>query len=150
MSLEESNKTSKEIPSQDSLSNPRPEEEIAAQLAYAENSEWLDKTYNNLVESGNDYSPDVTDMLWTAARKEALRNDKEFVNHKILDCIGDLMLSGHRIFGHIKTSQGGHQLTNRLLREFLSNKSNWEFENFDNKQKDQKGNVYPRPIAINA
>ena len=77
MSLEESNKTSKEIPSQDSLSNPRPEEEIAAQLAYAENSEWLDKTYNNLVESGNDYSPDVTDMLWTAAKKEALRNDKD-------------------------------------------------------------------------
>ena len=68
---------SKEIPSQDSLSNPRPEEEIAAQLAYAENSEWLDKTYNDLVESGNDYSPDVTDMLWTAAKKEALRNDKD-------------------------------------------------------------------------
>ena len=77
MSLEESNKMSKETPSQDSLSNPRPEEEIAAQLAYAENSEWLDKTYNDLVESGNDYSPDVTDMLWTAARKEALRNDKD-------------------------------------------------------------------------
>ena len=77
MSLEESNKISKEIPSQDSLSNPRPEEEIAAQLAYAENSEWLDKTYNDLVESGNDYSPDVTDMLWTAPRKEALRNDKD-------------------------------------------------------------------------
>ena len=68
---------SRETPSQDSLSNPRPEEEIAAQLAYAENSEWLDKTYNDLVESGNDYSPDVTDMLWTAARKEALRNDKD-------------------------------------------------------------------------
>ncbi len=77
MSLEESNKISKETPSQDSLSNPRPEEEIAAQLAYAENSEWLDKTYNDLVESGNDYSPDVTDMLWTAAKKEALRNDKD-------------------------------------------------------------------------
>jgi len=71
MSLEESNKTSKEIPSQDSPSNPRPEEEIAAQLAYAKNSEWLDKTYNDLVESGNDYSPDVTDMLWTTAKKQA-------------------------------------------------------------------------------
>tara|TARA_B100001123_G_scaffold397697_1_gene481137 strand:+ start:279 stop:1205 length:927 start_codon:yes stop_codon:yes gene_type:complete len=82
--------------------------------------------------------------------EDGLRYRDEFVNHKILDCIGDLMLSGHRIFGHIKTSQGGHQLTNRLLREFLSNKSNWEFENFDNKQKDQKGNVYPRPIAVNA
>ena len=71
MSLEESNKMSKETPSQDSLSNPRPEEEIAAQLAYAENSEWLDKTYNDLVEPGNDYSPDVTDMLWTTAKKQA-------------------------------------------------------------------------------
>ena len=75
---------SKKTHSQDSLSNPRPEEEIAAQLAAAENSEWLDKQYNDLVESGNDYSPDVTDMLWTAARKEAtkrlhedLRKDKD-------------------------------------------------------------------------
>ena len=73
MSLEESNKMSKETPSQDSLSNPRPEEEIAAHLAAAENSEWLDKQYNDLVESGNDYSPDVTDMIWTAARKEATK-----------------------------------------------------------------------------
>ena len=64
---------SKKTHSQDSLSNPRPEEEIAAQLAAAENSEWFDKTYNDLVESGNDYSPDVTDMIWTAARKEATK-----------------------------------------------------------------------------
>ena len=69
--LEVSNKMSKKTHSQDSLSNPRPEEEIAAQLAAAENSEWLDKQYNDLVESGNDYSPDVTDMIWNAARKEA-------------------------------------------------------------------------------
>ena len=62
---------SKKTHSQDSLSNPRPEEEIAAQLAAAENSEWLDKTYNDLVETGNDYSPDITDMLWSAAKKEA-------------------------------------------------------------------------------
>ena len=82
--------------------------------------------------------------------EDGLRYRDEFVNHKILDCIGDLMLSKYRIFGHIKTSQGGHHLTNRLLREFLSNKSNWEFENFKDKQKDQKGNVYPSPIAINA
>ena len=73
MSSEESNKMSKQTPSQDSHSNPRPEEEIAAQLAAAENSEWLDKQYNDLVESGNDYSPDVTDMIWTAARKEATK-----------------------------------------------------------------------------
>ena len=35
------------------------------------------------------------------------------------------MLSGHRIFGHVKTSQGGHALTNKLLVKFFSDKSNW-------------------------
>ena len=31
--------------------------------------------------------------------KEKLRNEKEFVNHKILDCMGDLYLSGYKILG---------------------------------------------------
>tara|TARA_Y100000590_G_scaffold57332_1_gene60253 strand:- start:6670 stop:7587 length:918 start_codon:yes stop_codon:yes gene_type:complete len=79
--------------------------------------------------------------------EDGLRYRDEFVNHKILDCLGDLMLSGHGIFGHIKTSQGGHQLTNLLLKEFLSNKSNWEFQNSEGKVKD---GIYLSPIAVNA
>tara|TARA_B110000008_G_scaffold255446_1_gene272188 strand:- start:363 stop:1283 length:921 start_codon:yes stop_codon:yes gene_type:complete len=82
--------------------------------------------------------------------EDGLRHRHEFVEHKILDCLGDLMLSGYRIFGHIKTSQGGHQLTNVLLREFLSDKSNWEFDNFEKKHKDPKDSSYVRPIAVNA
>ena len=82
--------------------------------------------------------------------EDGLRYRDEFVNHKILDCLGDLMLSGHRIFAHIKTSQGGHQLTNALLSKFLSNKSNWEFESFESKQKDGKDSSFVRPIAVNA
>ena len=58
MSLEESNKMSKETPSQES------------------NSEWLDKTYNDMVDKGNDYSPDITDMLWTAAKKQAQQDQQ--------------------------------------------------------------------------
>ena len=50
---------------------------------------------------------------------DGLRNRHEFVYHKILDCLGDIMLSGNRIFGHIKTSQGGHALTNKLLKKFF-------------------------------
>ena len=50
------------------------------------------------------------------------RNRHRFVYHKILDCLGDIILSGNRIFGHIKTSQGGHALTNKLLMKFFSNK----------------------------
>ena len=56
---------------------------------------------------------------------EGLRNDKEFVNHKILDCIGDLYTSGYRIIAGITCSQGGHYLTNQLLRKVFQNKENF-------------------------
>jgi UDP-3-O-[3-hydroxymyristoyl] N-acetylglucosamine deacetylase len=56
---------------------------------------------------------------------EGLRNDKEFVNHKILDCIGDLYTSGYRIVASVKCSQGGHYLTNQLLRKVFQNKDNF-------------------------
>jgi len=56
---------------------------------------------------------------------EGLRNSKEFVNHKILDCIGDLYTSGYRMIASINCSQGGHYLTNSLLREVFSNKDNF-------------------------
>jgi len=62
-----------------------------------------------------------TDIL----NKDGLRNSKEFVNHKILDCIGDLFTSGYRILGSIKCSQGGHYLTNQLLRKVFSDNSNF-------------------------
>jgi UDP-3-O-[3-hydroxymyristoyl] N-acetylglucosamine deacetylase len=51
--------------------------------------------------------------------KSGLRNKKEFVNHKILDCIGDLFLSGYKVVGKIVCSQGGHKLTNDLLKKFM-------------------------------
>ena len=56
---------------------------------------------------------------------EGLRNDKEFVNHKILDCIGDLYTSGYRIIASVKCSQGGHYFTNQLLRKVFENKDNF-------------------------
>ena len=65
--------------------------------------------------------------------EEGLRNEKEFVNHKILDCIGDLFLSGHKILGKVVCSQGGHKLTNELLRKvFMDNKN---FSIFELKEK---------------
>ena len=57
--------------------------------------------------------------------EEGLRNEKEFVNHKILDCIGDLYTSGYRIIASVKCSQGGHFLTNQLLRKVFQNKENF-------------------------
>ena len=56
---------------------------------------------------------------------EGLRNSKEFVNHKILDCIGDLFTSGYRMIASINCSQGGHFMTNSLLRKVFENKENF-------------------------
>ena len=56
---------------------------------------------------------------------DGLRNKKEFVNHKILDCIGDLYTSGYRIVASVQCSQGGHYLTNKLLRKIFENKENF-------------------------
>ena len=56
---------------------------------------------------------------------EKLRNSKEFVNHKILDCLGDIYLVGYRMVGKITSSQGGHNLTNQGLRDLLSNNENF-------------------------
>ena len=49
--------------------------------------------------------------------QESLRNSKEFVNHKILDCIGDLYTSGYRIIASIKCSQGGHFLNKQTFKK---------------------------------
>ena len=57
--------------------------------------------------------------------KGGLRNKKEFVNHKILDCIGDLYTCGYRMVASIKCSQGGHFLTNQLLKKVFSDKDNF-------------------------
>ena len=62
-----------------------------------------------------------------------LRNEKEFVNHKILDCMGDLYLAGYKIIGKLTCSQGGHKLTNQLLRKVFSDNSNYSL--FEIKEK---------------
>ena len=79
--------------------------------------------------------------------EDGLRNRHEFVYHKILDCLGDIMLSGNRIFGHIITSQGGHALTNKFLKKFFSEKGNWSLENFE-KINEQNRNSSENQAAI--
>ena len=56
---------------------------------------------------------------------EKLRNENEFVNHKILDCLGDIYLAGYKMVGKITSSQGGHNVTNLGLRDLLSNNENF-------------------------
>ena len=57
--------------------------------------------------------------------EKGLRNEKEFVNHKILDLAGDLFLAGYRILGNIKTKHGGHELNKKCLDLLFSDKNNY-------------------------
>ena len=54
-----------------------------------------------------------------------LRNSLEFVNHKILDCLGDLYTSGYRMIASVVCSQGGHYMTNQLLKKVFENRENF-------------------------
>ncbi len=64
---------------------------------------------------------------------ESLRNNLEFVNHKILDCMGDLYLTGYKIVGKLNCSQGGHKLTNDLLRKVFSDQNNYSIVEINEK-----------------
>lgn len=80
-----------------------------------------------------------------------LRNKKEFVNHKILDLVGDFLLSGHRILGKVKCFHGGHELTNNFLRAFLRQKLATKSVELNNIQISKK--ISPNQstkIAVNA
>ena len=55
-----------------------------------------------------------------------LRSKKEFVNHKILDLVGDFMLSGARVIGSVECIHGGHALTIEFLRKIFSSKTNFD------------------------
>jgi len=83
--------------------------------------------------------------------ENGLRNEKEFVNHKILDLAGDLVLSGHRIIGKVICHQGGHELTNQLLRKVFNLKDSFktvEQKDFKVSKKIQSKEL--EKIAVNA
>ena len=59
---------------------------------------------------------------------EGLRSEDEFVRHKMLDAVGDLMLAGAPIAGNYDAVQPGHGLNNRLVRALLASPSAWCWE----------------------
>jgi len=56
----------------------------------------------------------------TLLSKQPLRFADEFVRHKILDIIGDLMLSGKRITGHVIAVRPGHGPNTEMARAIVS------------------------------
>ncbi len=56
---------------------------------------------------------------------EGLRYEDEFVRHKVLDAVGDLMLAGGPILGHFHGFRSGHGMHNKLLRTLFADDTAW-------------------------
>ena len=83
--------------------------------------------------------------------EDGLRNEKEFVNHKILDLAGDFLLSGYRILGKVNCYQGGHQLSNLFLRKLLQSKTSYAEIIFDQIELPKKNQLNSSvKLAVNA
>lgn len=63
--------------------------------------------------------------------EDGLRFDDEFVQHKVLDAVGDLSLLGCGLLAAFKGHKSGHELNNRLLRTLLQREDAWEYTYFD-------------------
>ena len=59
---------------------------------------------------------------------EGLRSDDEFIRHKLLDAVGDLMLAGASIAGLYEARQPGHAMNNKLVRALLEQPETWCWE----------------------
>jgi len=59
---------------------------------------------------------------------EGLRSDDEFIRHKLLDAVGDLMLAGAPIAGMYEARQPGHAMNNKLVRALLDRPEAWCWE----------------------
>ena len=68
-----------------------------------------------------------------------LRFPNEFVRHKALDLIGDLMLLGHPIKGHIMAARSGHRANIELVRKI---RTYWEKTRIKMKYQERKTSGY--------
>lgn len=60
-----------------------------------------------------------------------LRFKDEFVRHKILDAVGDIILAGAPILADYHGNKAGHALNNKVLRALFANKDAYEFVSAD-------------------
>ena len=55
-----------------------------------------------------------------------LRVEREFVRHKVLDCLGDLFLIGMPVNAKMTVERPGHALSTKLVQALLSESTNYK------------------------
>jgi len=58
--------------------------------------------------------------------REGLRYDNEFARHKILDAMGDMMVTGYHIVGAYTAFASSHRLNHLLTKKIFESKENYE------------------------
>ncbi len=77
--------------------------------------------------------------------EDGLRFEDEFVRHKILDSVGDLFLSGYRMFGHVKALKSGHDLNHKMVKQLLASRDCWKLVEFT--ASEHEATPLPLPLA---
>jgi len=62
----------------------------------------------------------------TLLNPEGFRIKNECVNHKVMDCIGDLYTSGYHILAKVVANKSGHYHNNEILKNLFSSEDNYE------------------------
>ncbi len=57
---------------------------------------------------------------------DGLRYPDEFVRHKILDAMGDMMVSGYNLLGRYRSFAGSHDLNHKLTLALFAESANYE------------------------
>ena len=79
---------------------------------------------------------------------DKLRQENEFVKHKILDFIGDIYLLGYSVKGAFEIYKGGHRFTHETMNSIMSDHSNWRLINEDNlNDKNYQKTYYTKSVA---
>jgi len=68
---------------------------------------------------------------------EGLRFKDEFVRHKILDAMGDMMVMGHIVLGAYSAFAGSHKLNHELTQKVLANSENYEIVTLNSRVKNR-------------
>jgi len=66
---------------------------------------------------------------------DGLRQEDEFVRHKILDAIGDMYLLGYSMIGSFEGYKSGHKTHHALRQKLIAQPDAWEIVSFDGEEK---------------
>lgn len=80
---------------------------------------WYEKSFIELKKSGKKFQGAIIDENFYPITEHNDVNPKQFSDHKVMDLLGDLMISNKRIIGKITANKAGHKFHIELLKKIF-------------------------------